>query len=79
MQNDSHREEKTSQGTRRTITDPQMLLLLRRPLTSTVTWCAFEKIGGLIAAERWRREQRWVCERRAYVRVKFGSQIKKHV
>jgi hypothetical protein len=44
-----------------------LLFLLRRPVGDAVTFCAFEKIREPTKAEKRRREQRPLCDRKELV------------
>ena len=63
----------------RAIRDAAMLLLLRRPLRDTVTFCAFEKIRELTTAHKRCREQRSDCLIKEHVHAKRDLQIETHI
>jgi hypothetical protein len=61
-----------------TMGDAAMLLLLRRSLSDTVTFCAIENMRRPTKAEM-RHRERPHCNRKERIQAKTVSQIEKHV
>jgi hypothetical protein len=59
----------------RTVIDAAMLLLLRRLLRDTATFCAFQKIWETTTVEKRRPEQLVFCERKEFVYMNIVSQV----
>jgi hypothetical protein len=59
--------------------DAAMLLLLRRPLRGTVTFCAFEKFREPTTAHKTCKEQRSDCLIKEHVHAKSDLQIENQV
>jgi hypothetical protein len=63
----------------RTMRNAAMLLLLREPLMDAPTFCAFKMIRKPTIAEKRRRKQRSLCERKELVWANIGLQMERGI